>query len=596
MTSARTCIMVSCAAGLVAGALLAAASVMGAPHVGFDFCYFLPRLIDVYLHQRTEGLWTIQWWTPSFGAGLPAFFNPQHTQFMLAQWLLHWLGPWQAAVAQAALFNAFGCAMLVWICARRMGYGLGASLLAGATFATSGFMWEHTLAGHMSFNVFPVVAIVPEALHRGVSTLRAVAWLALGVAVMVYGAGYTVIITFGLTCLLLAGLLPWAWPECYRVSDVTRKLVFGAAAATATVAIKVSAALLFLSSFPRLVDSHYDGRGFLAVPSLLWQLFGRRMFLGLALWFPFSGDELQPLLGHGEDVGYGLVTLLILLFGATRFHRQQLDSPRRESSWPLVLAVAGAIWITTEFTLGRGLVWPILKPLPFLRSLNENHRLAASFALPLALCVAPCWSALIKGRSRLAVLAATVVAIVGTLASVVPYFRARTTTFWFSSYDVSSIATTWNRLEAAPEEHFPIERVSDLRDDATFLAHASSWKPYEPIFGYGYGGSEFQAPFPPGEIERLSQNPVTWRFHDPRRLLVPGIATRDRFAPWNGDDAAGLRQLLDRRQPAWTLPTIIYVGTVTTLAAILALTFYILASSLRAIRELSKRPSLPEIR
>src|SRR5438132_10043226 len=60
------------------------------PHIGFDFRYFLPELLDVRLHQLQEGWWSVQWWTPSFGAGLPAFPNPQHSQFMLAQFLVPW--------------------------------------------------------------------------------------------------------------------------------------------------------------------------------------------------------------------------------------------------------------------------------------------------------------------------------------------------------------------------------------------------------------------------------------------------------------------------------------------------------------------------
>src|SRR5262245_38266301 len=65
------------------------------PMVGHDFSYFIPRLIDTHLHYRINGL-AIQWYTPSFGGGLPAYANPQHIQFSLPQFLLFVFNPWHA--------------------------------------------------------------------------------------------------------------------------------------------------------------------------------------------------------------------------------------------------------------------------------------------------------------------------------------------------------------------------------------------------------------------------------------------------------------------------------------------------------------------
>src|SRR5512133_3076938 len=65
------------------------------PLVGQDFKYSVPRLIDTYLHYKINGL-SIQWYTPSFGGGLPAYPNPQHIQFSLVQLLMAFLNPWTA--------------------------------------------------------------------------------------------------------------------------------------------------------------------------------------------------------------------------------------------------------------------------------------------------------------------------------------------------------------------------------------------------------------------------------------------------------------------------------------------------------------------
>jgi hypothetical protein len=55
------------------------------PFVGPDYRYFIPRLIDTNLHMRINGP-GIQWYTPSFGGGLPAFANPQNIEYSIVQW------------------------------------------------------------------------------------------------------------------------------------------------------------------------------------------------------------------------------------------------------------------------------------------------------------------------------------------------------------------------------------------------------------------------------------------------------------------------------------------------------------------------------
>ncbi len=539
------------------GGLLAYALNRHSPQVGFDFRYFLPRLLDVRLHQLQEGWLQVQWWTPSFGAGLPAFANPQHTQFMLAQMFLPVLGPWAAAVAQAAAFNALGAVLVFWFCRGRLGYSRAAALLAGATFGTCGFMWDHALAGHVSFNVFPLVAVIPEALHRAVPTQRGIALLALAGAVIVFGGCYSIIIIFALTCLLLAMLLPLWRPLEFPRGAVFGRLAAGAVGASMLAAAKVAAVAMFLTRFPRLADGHFKGHAGWEGASLLWQMAGRRIFLLLTRWLPYSGDELDGWLGRSDDVGYGPVAIFVLAGAAWSLHRGFLA--RHPKGWRLAWWIGGvaAIWLTAEFALGQGLVWPLLQPLPLLRSLHENQRFAAAFALPLALLVAPGWDSLMRGLGPTVIRGATIMAFVGTIASVECFFRNRAS-FWYGSYDASLVAESWSQLSRSPDERFVISSVADLPDDASFLGHASTWKPYEPVFGYGYGGAEFKIRFMPGPIELLAGQPAAWRFHDPRAFL--SSATTLPFTPLSATEETALRKFLARYQPAWAIPPILQVA------------------------------------
>ena len=588
MTNPRLVWMTAVAIAIASGGTLLLALQSGAPHVGFDFAYFLPRLLDVYLHQLQEGWIKVQWWTPSFGAGLPAFFNPQHTQFMLAQGLLPWVGPWKAAVLQAALFNALGSSLVFWVCWRRWRQDLGAAALAAISFGTCGFMWEHALTGHMGFNVFPLVAVIPEALHRDVPASRGVAWIALAATVIVFGGGYTVILIFALTGAMLAPLLLLLRSGDYTIATVFGRLALGAAFACGAGAVKLIAVAQFLSRFPRLVSYTFEGSDALALPSLVWQLFGRRALLCLTRWLPFSGNEAAGWFGRGEDVGFGPLAAIVLLGGGWLLLRRA--APVSAGRGTLLCASVLAIWLAAECSTGRGLVWPLLKPLPFLRSLHENHRLTASFALPLALAIAPCWTALLQGLAPRTVAAVTSLACLLTLASLDPYFRNRGG-FWHGSYDASPINRTWARLRSDPGERFPIKVVADIRDDAGFLAGASSWKPYEPIFGYGYGGAQFRVQLSPGPITPLSPEHHTWRFHDPRCFVQ---ANCEAFAPWTSGSEADLRLLLARHQPKWDLPAGVRPAGVASLAILAALALAALAprwSSLDPLASSAERSS-----
>src|SRR6476619_1822919 len=69
--------------------------------VGHDYRYFIPRLIDTNLHIRLNGF-SIQWYTPSFGGGLPAFPNPQHLEYSIVQLFSFLINPWSAILLTTA--------------------------------------------------------------------------------------------------------------------------------------------------------------------------------------------------------------------------------------------------------------------------------------------------------------------------------------------------------------------------------------------------------------------------------------------------------------------------------------------------------------
>jgi hypothetical protein len=77
------------------------------PMVGHDYRLFVPRLIDSHLYYKINGF-SIEWYTPYFGGGLPAYPNPLQMQFSIPQLLTWFVNPWIAILASTALYIAIG--------------------------------------------------------------------------------------------------------------------------------------------------------------------------------------------------------------------------------------------------------------------------------------------------------------------------------------------------------------------------------------------------------------------------------------------------------------------------------------------------------
>src|SRR5207302_676407 len=106
------------------------------------------------------------------------------------------------------------------------------------------------------------------------------------------------------------------------------------------------------------------------------QLFLRQPLVWLDRIGLLSADPLfARAVGAGvEDIGLSPVALVLVPLGLWAWCR----GTRGRLPVGLGLGLAAAIWLTMEATLGRGLIWPLLKPLPFFRSLHENSRFAAA--------------------------------------------------------------------------------------------------------------------------------------------------------------------------------------------------------------------------
>lgn len=539
------------------------------PRVGFDHSYFQPRLLDVHLHYLADGI-SIQWWTPSFGGGLPAFPNPQHTQLMLPQLLLPLTDPWTATVLGILLPSSFCHLLIVKFTLDHLAWSPIASLVAAAVFSTNNFFLYHAFSGHLGFATFPLVAVLPFCFQGAAPAGRALALFALTGTVIIFTGGYTVIIVYLLTALLLAIGLSLADATAFPCRRSLCVIAGGGVLMLTACAAKLCAVALFMQQFPRIVDYAHPAKTTLeacvSVPAqlLLWKPL---LFLERVGWLS-ADDVFARWAGVGvEDLGLSPVALVLLPLGVAVWIKRW----RASGTIPLALALIGVVWLTVEFTLGRGVFWPWLKPLPILRSLHANSRFGSAFILPAALlCGLGVHAFLARPRPRGAPAAVLLAAVGLSLISLLP-LRRLMHGHWFGGFDLSPIQAAWTQIEAG-NRFVPITAIADVRDDQVFALQASSWKPYEPIFGYGYAGADFRTRLKVGPIPSSAGSP--FNLNHPVALYAPAHVDVSPFTPLPGSENENAWQFLRRQQPTgWRLPQIQLAANALSLVGLFAITF-----------------------
>ena len=211
------------------------------PVVGYDLRYYIPRLLDTDLHQRLNGL-AIQWYTPSFGGGLPAFPNPQHLQHSIVQVFTFFVNPWFAvllAMAVYALAGFYGCSRFLH---GRIGLQPEASVLGAVFLIANGFYVEHMIVGHVGFQMFPLIAVLLLVLtdtRRRVTAIASV--VALVLALMVYQAGFYLIILMALSIGLTLPVVFLLDARLVRLSRVAAIAILGGTLALLIASPKISA-------------------------------------------------------------------------------------------------------------------------------------------------------------------------------------------------------------------------------------------------------------------------------------------------------------------------------------------------------------------
>ena len=561
------------------------------PFVGTDVEYYFPRFLDVFLHFKTEGIFSIQWWTPSFGGGIPAFPNPGHMQFVLIPYLMHFLSPWQSTLITYLIFNFIAYKLIFDYFNRHLSFNRGISVCAAVIFITNGFWLNHALVGHINFSTFLLTPLSFHIFWSRWSFRMRILCISLFLIYIFHAASIIVVFIFYTTLPLLYLVYRIFRIRSFRIKIVFKTLfishvIFGAISLS-----KLCAMYLHTSEFPRL--AHYETwqpyfqTFFFTVPS---QLFAWTILKPIEFLLPHTAESflfwiIGSKYGFWEnDISFSPVVpiiLLIFFFRKRKYIKDYINS-RNVKFYIFLLLIY--LYFFIEFIIGKGFSYKVTSEFPLIKSLHVNMRFTASFILPCLLIFSIAMRNICMDYSRNLKILLSIVIVFISILSLHSFYKLSITKKQLSEYDLSLDNKVWK------ESHYnnyyrPITDIIDV-DSASqsqmFYNNSSSHTANCPL--YGYHGDFFLPKTKIGKIKTIKDG--YYNFHDPRSFYSPSKLKLEPSMLFSYDKVNELDEFLNRKQPMLELPTIQLISNVVSITALTILFLYILVLLIRKIIKL----------
>ncbi len=531
------------------------------PMIGHDYRLALPHLLDVSLYYRVNGL-SLEWYTPSFGGGLPVFPNPNSIQFSLPALLTLLVQPLQSVMISTFIYVVAGGLACYFLFSRVLKLHRTASILGAVFFSSNGFIMQRVAVGHVGYQIFPLIAILMVTLlDSSLSGSVAVLLFALVVTMMIHQAGYYLLVVFGLSLLITIPIIYIYKPNSFSWKRLFLVTLWGGGLALVMSASKLAAVFAFMRFFPRQVADNYPTTAALkGLLGIIFQLLGT---MNLAPLFKLIGSDpalLQNLMNSVTGAPYGYwefdmsvspVVFGIITIGIYSFLRKPQKYPHLftgNKKWLAWILLIFFTWLTIEFILAKGLMYPLLQKLPILSSLHVNPRFAATFLFPLALFAAVIynsWAAKWSGRKSVLIFLAVNLL---TLIPLSTYFMIKTD-LQDRTYDVTKSQEIYNLIRSG--DTLTITGiVSGVENTDALLLHQSNLQPYEPIFGYQL--ENFHPEIVPESVWEISDG--YYNMTNPSGYVFPELNGTRPFERVKVGDEQNLTLFLNHQQTNWKIP------------------------------------------
>ncbi|HEU0297727.1 MAG TPA: hypothetical protein VFR47_33600 [Anaerolineales bacterium] len=532
------------------------------PLIGHDYTYSIPSFLDSAIHYRFNGL-AIQWFTPTFGGGIPAFPNPNHMQYSIPSMLASFLPPWTAMMISVVLYISAGFLAAYYFLHSTIKLHWTSSVLGALFFSANGFVITRMATGQLGYFTFPLLPLfLILLLDKRLSVGITAALFGLLLAKYIYSGGYFIIIIHVLSILMLLPLLYLLKPDLLDWKRLLPIIVLGGVIGMIISASKLAATFSFMRYFPRLIADHYPVSFFVGLLGILLQLLGTQTLVPVFMVAGLDPSTYPNLSRAASGTHYGMweldtsitpaVFIIILVFMIQFVYnaKQYFLLIRNNRQRIALLMLVFFTWLAIEFALAKGFLYPELRKLPILSSLRGNVRFAGTFVFPLAFLAVVIYNHWAKPWVQKKLIR-TYLAV--NLLAVLPLFSY----FLFDQdmfrmfYDIAGPQRIYEEIRAG--NSFEISEIGTPKGENTgaLLYRTSNLNLYEPVFGFRL--ENFHPEVEPGSIWSTSDG--YYNMTNPTGYLYPDLNNSQAFELFRIEDKATLELFAKHIQPDWKIPT-----------------------------------------
>ena len=552
------------------------------PLTGIDVAYYSSKLLDILLHFKNEGVLLTQWWTPSFGGGIPGFPSPVHYQYSLTPYLMLIFSPWVSTVLTYLIFNVIGYLLIFNYVKNHSEMGLDAAVISAVVFTTSGFWISHSLIGHLSYHTFPLISVVPYILSSKWSLKKQTIVFSTTIIYMVHsGAFFPIYLTYlSLIQLMFFFLIL----NKVRIKNLFRVLIFAHLIILGVSISKLVAVSLHMEVIPR-VDSYSSWQHYaIALPfANLFQLFSWRFLYPIESFLPVPADSILFWFCGSRyefwenDTSVSPIVLPLIIFFIYKFKDKiGLIIKKRKFLFSLLLFT---FWFSAEISIGKGFFWNLISNFPVIKSTHVNVRYCGSIILFLTIFCSFCFFYLFNNKSVRKRRFVYYFSISISILSMLSYIFFIKEKEGFLSHDHTIENDIWEKIQNG-NHMVPIKEILDTNTNDHFSHYeknASSFMPHDPL--YGYHGHYFLPVTKKGSIKNIDEN-ENFNFHNPMSFYNPKLANGKRELIHSSDNI-NFKLFINRKQPKWELPTIQKVANYITIISLIIYIFIVSYSYLK---------------
>jgi hypothetical protein len=530
------------------------------PMVGHDYQLFGPRLIDTLLHYKVNGF-SIEWYTPSFGGGLPAYPNPLQMQFSIQQLFTFFFNPWTAILASGVIYLGVGFWITFLFLRDLLEFKPLSAILGAGFFVANGFVIEQMVVGHADKITFPLVVIpIYAILNRKIPAWLAGALISITGAILLNSGGVYIGVLCLFTTIVTLPIVYFLKPSLFSMKKILYGLIWGSILTVLLCGSKLYPVMAYMQSFPREVHDHYFVDTASSIVGQTFQLIGIMTSLPFLRLIGKSSLVFVVRLAEWTGSPYGFwevdtsispALIFLLLIGIWTVLSRK---PRLDKRALITKGIAGIILIISvififQFSSAKGFLFDPVKELPILKSLRNNTRFVASFILPLAFLGVKMFDHWISSRSPRLATSAFLVLNGISLISLWAYYLLPMSV-QVRDFEIGTILNTYKKVQAGAV--FPVNKIIPAMNDyEVFQARASNvTHHYDPLLGE----TSFYPLVHAGSVFDVQDG--FYNMTDPTGYVFPSENGSKLFSRIPVSDRQKLLDFLNRRQPDWKLPAI----------------------------------------